>query len=39
MKIQLVVVGKTTQDFVKNGLDEFGKRLKHYLPFEMQVIP
>ena len=39
MKIQLWVVGKTTQDFVEQGLTEFCGRIKHYLPFEMQVIP
>jgi 23S rRNA (pseudouridine1915-N3)-methyltransferase len=39
MKILLLVVGKTSQDFVEKGLNEFGGRLKHYLPFEIQVIP
>jgi 23S rRNA (pseudouridine1915-N3)-methyltransferase len=39
MKIQLVVVGKTAMDFVEQGLTEFCGRLKHYLPFEMRVIP
>ena len=39
MKIQLWVVGKTTQDFVEQGLTEFCERIKHFLPFEMQVIP
>ena len=39
MKIQLWVVGKTTQHFVEQGLTEFCGRIKHYLPFEMQVIP
>ncbi|MCL1938196.1 MAG: 23S rRNA (pseudouridine(1915)-N(3))-methyltransferase RlmH [Candidatus Azobacteroides sp.] len=39
MKILLLVVGKTSQDFVEKGLDEFGGRIKHYLPFEIQVIP
>jgi len=39
MKIQLWVVGKTTQNFVEQGLIEFCGRIKHYLPFEMQVIP
>lgn len=39
MKIQLIVIGKTTQDFVQRGVDEFAKRLKHYIPFEMEVIP
>jgi 23S rRNA (pseudouridine1915-N3)-methyltransferase len=39
VKIQLLVVGKTAQDFVETGLSEFCSRLKHYLPFEMEVIP
>ena len=39
MKIQLWVVGKTTQDFVEQGLTEFCGRIKHFLPFEIQVIP
>ena len=39
MKIQLVLVGKTTQDFVERGLTEFCGRLKHYLPFEIHILP
>jgi 23S rRNA (pseudouridine1915-N3)-methyltransferase len=39
MKIQLLVVGKTSQTFVQEGLAEFCGRLKHYLPFEMEIIP
>jgi 23S rRNA (pseudouridine1915-N3)-methyltransferase len=39
MKIQLIVVGKTFQDFVLKGMDEYSSRLKHYLPFETEVIP
>ena len=39
MKIQLRVVGKTTQDFVEYGLTEFCERIEHYLSFEIQVIP
>jgi 23S rRNA (pseudouridine1915-N3)-methyltransferase len=39
MKIQLLVVGKTHQDFVEKGLAEFCSRVKHYLPFELEVIP
>jgi 23S rRNA (pseudouridine1915-N3)-methyltransferase len=39
MKIQLVVIGKTNQDFVQKGLDEYFGRLKHYLAVEMLVIP
>jgi len=39
MKIQLAVVGKTNQDFVQKGLDEYCNRLKHYIPFELDIIP
>ena len=39
MKIQLLLVGKTTQDFVGNGVEEYAGRLRHYLPFEVAVIP
>ena len=39
MKIQLTVIGKTNQDFVQKGLDEFCGRLKHYIPFELDIIP
>jgi len=38
MKILLIVIGKTTQEFVKKGMEEYCTRLKHYLPFEMEVI-
>lgn len=39
MKIQLIVVGKTNQDFVRQGLDEFCMRLAHYFPFELEILP
>ncbi len=39
MKIKLVVIGKTNQDFVEKGIAEFSGRLKHYIDFEMIVIP
>ena len=39
MKIQLIVIGKTNQDFVEKGIKEFCNRLQHYLPFEIKVIP
>lgn len=35
----LLVSGKTNQAFVQAGIDEFCGRLKHYLPFEMEVLP
>lgn len=39
MKIKLLVVGKTNQDFVEAGINEFTNRLKHYLPFSIDIIP
>ena len=39
MKIKLLVIGKTDKDFIKTGILEYEKRLKHYLPYEMQIIP
>ncbi|MDR2682568.1 MAG: 23S rRNA (pseudouridine(1915)-N(3))-methyltransferase RlmH [Dysgonamonadaceae bacterium] len=39
MKIQVWMVGKTSQDFVNRGLTEYEGRISHYLPFEIQIIP
>ncbi|MDR0733566.1 MAG: 23S rRNA (pseudouridine(1915)-N(3))-methyltransferase RlmH [Dysgonamonadaceae bacterium] len=38
MKIHLITVGKTDRDFLRKGTDEYTARLKHYLPFETEVI-
>jgi 23S rRNA (pseudouridine1915-N3)-methyltransferase len=34
-----LVVGKTDQDYLKQGIQEYEKRLKHYLTFNNIVIP
>lgn len=39
MKIILLVIGKTDKDFVIKGIEEYRKRLVHYLPFELLIIP
>lgn len=39
MNIKLLVVGKTDVDFVQKGIEEYLKRLKHYISFEIDVIP
>ena len=39
MKVEFWLIGKTTQDFVEEGTALYIKRLKHYLRFEMVVIP
>jgi 23S rRNA (pseudouridine1915-N3)-methyltransferase len=31
MKIELFFVGKTTEAFLRSGMDEYAKRLKHYI--------
>ena len=39
MKIILLTVGKTDKDWVKQGLDIYVSRLKHYIPFSINEIP
>lgn len=39
MKITLLTVGKTDRDWVRQGLELYISRLKHYIPFSLVVIP
>ena len=39
MKITLLVVGKTTDSRLVSLMEEYISRLKHYVPFEMVVLP
>ncbi|MFC2096387.1 23S rRNA (pseudouridine(1915)-N(3))-methyltransferase RlmH [Bacteroidota bacterium] len=39
MKIKLVLIGKTDTDFLSKGIEEYTKRLKHYISYEMIIIP
>lgn len=39
MKILLIVVGKTVQKWLQDGISEYVSRLGHFVQFEMQVIP
>lgn len=39
MKITLLTVGKTDKDWVKQGMDIYLSRLKHYIPFSVVEIP
>lgn len=39
MKITLLVVGKTTSTQIESLIQEYQKRLTHYIPFVLQVIP
>ena len=39
MKITCLVIGKTNEKYFIDAIDEYTSRLKHYLPFEITVIP
>jgi len=39
MKICLLVIGKTDEEYLRKGLEIFMKRIPHYILFEMKIIP
>lgn len=39
MKITLLVIGKTNEDFIATGIQKYTKRLVHYVPFELKTLP
>ena len=39
MKITLLTVGKTDKDWVRQGMEIYVSRLKHYIPFSVIEIP
>lgn len=39
MNVKLLVVSKTDVPFVQEGIDLYLKRLKHYVNFEIEVVP
>jgi 23S rRNA (pseudouridine1915-N3)-methyltransferase len=39
MKLKLVSIGKAHEAYVKNGIDDFTKRITHYFPVEWHIIP
>ena len=39
MRIGLIVVGKTTNTYLQNLITDYQNRLKHYVSFDLQVIP
>lgn len=39
MKIQLMVIGKTSSGYISAGIDMYLSRLKHYIPMEVKVLP
>lgn len=38
MKIKLIVIGKTDERYLRDGIENYHKRIPHYLPFDYQVI-
>ncbi|MDR1344242.1 MAG: 23S rRNA (pseudouridine(1915)-N(3))-methyltransferase RlmH [Tannerellaceae bacterium] len=39
MKILLLVVGKTDSSAYSQAIDDYGKRINRYLPFDVSVVP
>jgi len=39
MKVVLVLIGKTDEKYLDTGIQKYIERLKHYIPFEMKLIP
>ncbi|PJB12361.1 MAG: 23S rRNA (pseudouridine(1915)-N(3))-methyltransferase RlmH [Flavobacteriales bacterium CG_4_9_14_3_um_filter_40_17] len=39
MNIKFLAIGKTDDERLKGMVADYVKRLKHYLPFEMEVVP
>lgn len=39
MKICFLVIGKTTEDYLKEGISIYEKRLRNYIPFEYKILP
>ena len=37
MKVTLLVVGKTDKTFIKEAVNEYSKRLTHYINFEIEI--
>lgn len=38
MKMELWLIGDTTPDYLKKGVEEFDKRIRKYIPFEVKVL-
>lgn len=39
MKIKLITIGKTDEGYLKEGIDKYVARLKHYVDFKIKEIP
>lgn len=39
MEIILLTVGKTSSSYIISGIEDYSRRLKHYVPFKLMSIP
>jgi 23S rRNA (pseudouridine1915-N3)-methyltransferase len=39
VKVKLLSIGKTEEKYLKEGIDIYCKKLKHYFPFEYEELP
>lgn len=39
MKITLLAIGKTATKYIQEGIEQYVKRLAHYVPFEIKILP
>jgi 23S rRNA (pseudouridine1915-N3)-methyltransferase len=39
MRITLLCIGKTDDKYIQEGIDKYLKRLKHYISFQMVIMP
>src|SRR5690606_15288318 len=39
MKVTLLCIGKTDESFIKTGIENYLKRLRHYVHFDLSLIP
>ena len=39
MKIELMVIGKTSARYLQEGIDNYVKRTNYYMPFDIRYIP
>ena len=39
MKIVLLAIGKTNAKYLQEGIEQYIKRLGHYIPFEFKILP
>lgn len=39
MKVELVMIGKTDEGYLQEGIKKYMQRLKHYIQFDLNLIP